>query len=127
MPKIYRSGFIITAREIGINKKEIILNLLYLIKNIYFYLSKSISLSSNVGIEILSFPALIISLTKTSNFSVLDEKYSNIIARFTGTSILINLKLKESLIILTNRIHPNRYNTNFLELREYINKIFMEN
>lgn len=54
-------------------------------------------------------------------------KYSLYHTGFTGTSILINLKLKESLIILTNRIHPNRYNTNFLELREYINKIFMEN
>lgn len=53
-------------------------------------------------------------------------KYSLYHTRFTGTSILINLKLKEGLIILTNRIHPNRHNTNFLELREDINKIFME-
>ena len=53
-------------------------------------------------------------------------KYSLYHTGFTGTSILINLKLKECLIILTNRIHPSRYNTNFLELREDINKIFME-
>ena len=53
-------------------------------------------------------------------------KYSLYHTGFTGTSILINLKLKEDLIILTNRIHPSRYNTNFLELRENINKIFME-
>ena len=53
-------------------------------------------------------------------------KYSLYHTGFTGTSILINLKLKEGLIILTNRIHPSRYNTNFLELREDINKIFME-
>ena len=53
-------------------------------------------------------------------------KYSLYHTGFTGTSILINLRLKEGLIILTNRIHPSRYNTNFLELRENINKIFME-
>lgn len=57
-----------------------------------------------------------------------DKKYGKYIlyhTGFTGTSILINLKSKEALIILTNRIHPNRYNTKFLELREEINKIFI--
>ena len=57
-----------------------------------------------------------------------DKKYGKYVlyhTGFTGTSILINLKLKEALIILTNRIHPNRYNTKFLELREEINKIFI--
>lgn len=32
---------------------------------------------------------------------------------------------QEALIILTNRIHTNRHNTKFLELREEINKVFM--
>lgn len=53
-------------------------------------------------------------------------KYSLYHTGFTGTSILINLELQEALIILTNRIHTNRYNTKFLELREEINKVFME-
>lgn len=52
-------------------------------------------------------------------------KYSLYHTGFTGTSILINLKLQEALIILTNRIHTNRHNTKFLELREEINKVFM--
>ncbi|WPC36747.1 serine hydrolase [Brachyspira hyodysenteriae] len=53
-------------------------------------------------------------------------KYTLYHTGFTGTSILINLNSKEAMIILTNRIHPNRNNNTYLELREEINKIFME-
>lgn len=53
-------------------------------------------------------------------------KYTLYHTGFTGTSILINLNSKEAMIILTNRIHPNRDNNTYLELREKINKIFME-
>lgn len=53
-------------------------------------------------------------------------KYTLYHTGFTGTSILINLNSKEAMIILTNRIHPNRDNNTYLELREEINKIFME-
>ena len=53
-------------------------------------------------------------------------KYSLYHTGFTGTSILINLYSREAMIILTNRIHPNRNNNKYLELREDINKIFME-
>ncbi|MEI0558195.1 serine hydrolase domain-containing protein [Brachyspira intermedia] len=53
-------------------------------------------------------------------------KYTLYHTGFTGTSILINLNSKEAMIILTNRIHPSRNNNAYLELREELNKIFME-
>lgn len=45
---------------------------------------------------------------------------------FTGTSILIDMKRKKGMILLTNRIHPKRENEKYLVERERINKIFME-
>lgn len=44
---------------------------------------------------------------------------------FTGTSIIFDLHTKEALILLSNRIHPTRNNTLFLETREKINQIFL--
>lgn len=46
---------------------------------------------------------------------------------FTGTSILLDIKEKYGLILLTNRIHPNRDNQEFLKVRIRINEIFREN
>lgn len=45
---------------------------------------------------------------------------------FTGTSINIDMENKKGMILLTNRIHPTRNNVQFIEAREKINKIFME-
>jgi len=45
---------------------------------------------------------------------------------FTGTSILMDLKRREGIILLTNRIHPSRENRVFLEEREKINRAWLE-
>ena len=44
---------------------------------------------------------------------------------FTGTSLLIDQKAGAGLVILTNRIHPVRENTLFLEKRKELNHLFM--
>lgn len=57
-----------------------------------------------------------------------DKMYGNNIlyhSGFTGTSILLTLNKKEGFILLTNRIHPNRDNENFIEMRDKLNKIFI--
>ena len=45
---------------------------------------------------------------------------------FTGTSMLIDWNRRVGMILLTNRIHPTRENTRFLEQRKEWNQIFME-
>lgn len=45
---------------------------------------------------------------------------------FTGTFLVIDLKQKAALIVLTNRIHPNRDNAVFLARREHIVNQFMQ-
>jgi CubicO group peptidase (beta-lactamase class C family) len=42
---------------------------------------------------------------------------------FTGTSILIDREYRMAFILLTNRIHPSRNSTKFLDRRGYINNI----
>ena len=46
---------------------------------------------------------------------------------FTGTSILIDQEGGAGLVILTNRIHPSRERTAFLEKRKELNELFMKN
>lgn len=45
---------------------------------------------------------------------------------FTGTSIGIDLKKQKSLILLTNRIHPNRNNTAFIKQRFQLYQEFFQ-
>lgn len=45
---------------------------------------------------------------------------------FTGTSMLLDMDKKEGFILLTNRIHPDRNQTDFLTLRKQLNNIFLE-
>lgn len=45
---------------------------------------------------------------------------------FTGTSILLDMDKKQGFILLTNRIHPDRNQTDFLVLRNKLNKIYLE-
>ena len=44
---------------------------------------------------------------------------------FTGTSILMDMKAGEGFVLLTNRIHPSRDNTEFLERRKQINRLWL--
>lgn len=44
---------------------------------------------------------------------------------FTGTSILMDLELGEGMVLLTNRIHPDRADRGFLEERKKINKMWL--
>lgn len=46
---------------------------------------------------------------------------------FTGTSILMDLKRREGMVLLTNRIHPSRENPAFLEERKELNRIWLDN
>lgn len=45
---------------------------------------------------------------------------------FTGTSILMELNRREGMVLLTNRIHPTRDNTGFLDNRKKINRMWLE-
>lgn len=45
---------------------------------------------------------------------------------FTGTSMLLDMKRKEGFVLLTNRIHPSRDNTRFLEQRKVLNRMWLE-
>lgn len=45
---------------------------------------------------------------------------------FTGTSILLDLDKKNGFILLTNRIHPTRYQTDFLSFRKQLNELYLE-
>lgn len=45
---------------------------------------------------------------------------------FTGTSMLLDLKRRRAMILLTNRIHPDRSNTEFLERRKQLNRLFAD-
>ena len=44
---------------------------------------------------------------------------------FTGTSILMDVRAGEGLVLLTNRIHPSRDNAEFLERRKQINRLWL--
>lgn len=46
---------------------------------------------------------------------------------FTGTSILIDFKHGDALIMLANRVHPNRDNQEFIDRRKIIDRTFIEN
>lgn len=45
---------------------------------------------------------------------------------FSGTSILLDTRNHTGFILLTNRIHPNRYQTDFLEFRKQLNRMYLE-
>lgn len=45
---------------------------------------------------------------------------------FTGTSILMDMEKKKGMIVLANRIHPNRANEEFLERRKEWNRMFLQ-
>ncbi|MBC1868436.1 serine hydrolase domain-containing protein [Listeria seeligeri] len=45
---------------------------------------------------------------------------------FTGTFMVLDLKRQASLIVLSNRVHPSRANTNFVLNRDSIVNIFLE-
>lgn len=45
---------------------------------------------------------------------------------FTGTSILLDLDKKNGFILLTNRIHPTRHQTDFLSFRKHLNELYLE-
>ena len=45
---------------------------------------------------------------------------------FTGTSMLLDMEKKQGFILLTNRIHPTRHQTDFLEFRKKLNQIYLE-
>jgi CubicO group peptidase (beta-lactamase class C family) len=45
---------------------------------------------------------------------------------FTGTSILMDLDRSEGMILLTNRVHPDRDNPVFLEKRKKINQLWLK-
>ena len=45
---------------------------------------------------------------------------------FTGTSILLDFNRKKGLVLLTNRVHPNRDNQQYLNIRNIINDVFMK-
>ncbi len=44
---------------------------------------------------------------------------------FTGTSILMDLKSRNGLVLLTNRIHPSRNNEEFLRVRKKMNEVYL--
>lgn len=44
---------------------------------------------------------------------------------FTGTSLLMDCSRSEAMILLTNRIHPDRNNSVFLEKRKQLNQLWM--
>lgn len=44
---------------------------------------------------------------------------------FTGTSMLLDMKNGEGFVLLTNRIHPSRQNTVFLEKRRELNRMWL--
>lgn len=46
---------------------------------------------------------------------------------FTGTSILLDMEKRQSFVLLTNRIHPTRGNSRFLECRKALNDKFFQN
>lgn len=46
---------------------------------------------------------------------------------FAGTSMLLDMERRCGFVLLTNRIHPTRDNSVFLEARKEMNQIFMEN
>lgn len=46
---------------------------------------------------------------------------------FTGTSVLMDMEQRRGMVFLTNRIHPTRENTEFLEMRKEINVKFLNN
>ena len=43
---------------------------------------------------------------------------------FTGTSILLDMERRQAFILLTNRIHPTRENSRFLECRRELNEMW---
>ena len=43
----------------------------------------------------------------------------------TGTSILMDVRAGEGLVLLTNRVHPSRDNAEFLERRKQINRLWL--
>lgn len=45
---------------------------------------------------------------------------------FTGTSILLDRNKNRGFVLLTNRIHPDRDNQEFLEKRKCLNQMFLE-
>ena len=45
---------------------------------------------------------------------------------FTGTSILMDCDGREGMILLTNRVHPTRDNTKFLEKRKELNQLWLK-
>ena len=45
---------------------------------------------------------------------------------FTGTSILMDMEKKEGFVLLTNRIHPTRENTVYLEKRKELNHVWLD-
>ena len=45
---------------------------------------------------------------------------------FTGTSMLLDMERKRGFILLTNRIHPDRSQVEFLEWRKRLNSLFMK-
>lgn len=45
---------------------------------------------------------------------------------FTGTSMLLDMERERALILLTNRVHPDRSQVEFFEWRKRINSLFME-
>lgn len=45
---------------------------------------------------------------------------------FTGTSILMDMDAREAMVLLTNRIHPTRSNTVFLEERIALNHLWLD-
>lgn len=63
---------------------------------------------------------------RTLGWSVEYGPYTLYHTGFTGTSILIDMEKRESFILLTNRIHPTRDNSRFLEWRKRLNQMWLE-
>lgn len=64
---------------------------------------------------------------RTLGWEVLGNTEKNILFHtgFCGTSILLDLDKKEGFILLTNRIHPRRDNTKFIEKRKELFRDFI--